>query len=271
MFQCPPSRAGSCGSRTAAGLKLRPEFQCPPSRAGSCGALTLLAAASASLTFQCPPSRAGSCGAGAHRRAVRRCAEFQCPPSRAGSCGQPSRHSGRAGYLFQCPPSRAGSCGAGARPLGLHPSHQFQCPPSRAGSCGTNPTPGDRVVAISEVSVPSIAGRVLRERCDRARPCLATAAWRSFSALHRGQGPAGATAEAPAAQRTPPFQCPPSRAGSCGYSGSVTRSPGRWPFQCPPSRAGSCGSARRRRPSGGGCRRFSALHRGQGPAGYKLG
>ncbi len=37
LFQCPPSRAGSCGQVK----KLKgdtPEFQCPPSRAGSCGA-----------------------------------------------------------------------------------------------------------------------------------------------------------------------------------------------------------------------------------------
>ncbi len=91
----------------------------------------------------------------------------------------------------------------------------FQCPPSRAGSCGP---------------------------CTPAT-CTPRMTSRSFSALHRGQGPAGDVLALLLYVALPMFQCPPSRAGSCG---STTRS-------SPPSWH----------------RSFSALHRGQGPAGVE--
>jgi hypothetical protein len=169
-FQCPPSRAGSCGSRASARRQGGPHvFQCPPSRAGSCGSV-LSRSSSACPPFQCPPSRAGSCGRMAASTADVKRQMFQCPPSRAGSCGAVEKaaliiHE----KAFQCPPSRAGSCGeTSRRSSATWP--MFQCPPSRAGSCGWSnihfePSAEGRL----GVSVPSIAGRVLRGRSPPRR------------------------------------------------------------------------------------------------------
>ncbi len=66
-------------------------------------------------------------------------------------------------HMFQCPPSRAGSCGK-FKPSATRRVLRdgvFQCPPSRAGSCGSGPT-SLGVQIFGGVSVPSIAGRVLR-------------------------------------------------------------------------------------------------------------
>ncbi len=121
--------------------------------------------------------------------------------------------------------------------LGFSALHRGQGP---AG--GPAPGPGRRHDPQHQVSVPSIAGRVLRGRSGRRRPGTGL---RCFSAIHRGQGPAGpifdAYIEALSAVHNALFQCPPSRAGSCGSSSTSSR---LW------------------RP-----RSFSALHRGQGPAG----
>ncbi len=66
---------------------------------------------------------------------------------------------------FQCPPSRAGSCGFDGGPTIITGWVEFQCPPSRAGSCGRRcRSPQDYDL---EVSVPSIAGRVLRAETAR--------------------------------------------------------------------------------------------------------
>ncbi len=64
--------------------------------------------------------------------------------------------------------------------------------------------------------MPSIAGRVLRASCwETSGPPLST----SFSALHRGQGPAGTiTVNEVVTDAGKGFQCPPSRAGSCGVN-----------------------------------------------------
>ncbi len=191
--------------------------------------------------FQCPPSRAGSCGGAECCGNTTTGKEFQCPPSRAGSCGTLKPSARRGSGRVVSVPSIAG------RVLRDHDRnralsgvrHQFQCPPSRAGSCGSttsNAAPSE--AHTGEVSVPSIAGRVLRGPPASPRRPASTS---RFSALHRGQGPAGG-----------PLRTTPRRLLSCCFS-ALHRGQGP---------AGIMNLISERLSP-----RFSALHRGQGPAG----
>ncbi len=216
-FQCPPSRAGSCGADVSPYFdNVIIEFQCPPSRAGSCGASSPVPVLRAQILVSVP-SIAGRVlrvkedpkGASEEGRDLL----FQCPPSRAGSCGRVTTWVERLerNPQFQCPPSRAGSCGSAApsspartasvsvpsiagrvlreleAPVEDAEVMEFQCPPSRAGSCGGQQLAADLQVP-GHVSVPSIAGRVLRD--DTIHMIMLAVIFL--------------------------FQCPPSRAGSCG-------------------------------------------------------
>ncbi len=120
------------------------------------------------------------------------------------------------------------------------------------------------------VSVPSIAGRVLRGDIEGA---LAMSVLTRFSALHRGQGPAGGVLGGERVEALGCFSALHRGQGPAGTSGATSggSKPAASPFQCPPSRAGSCG----RRPTATSfgysvASSFSALHRGQGPAGCRV-
>ncbi len=220
--------------------------------------------------FQCPPSRAGSCGNIIDGRDdITWAIGFQCPPSRAGSCGQSWKNLSRSSKLSsfsalhrgQGPAGRAprrwGSIRAprrsccfsalhrGQGPAGHHQQasqcravNEFQCPPSRAGSCG-------KTMGISRTAIST-----------------------SFSALHRGQGPAGRELERWESTSETAVSVP-------SIAGRVLRDRIDFravdiimEFQCPPSRAGSCGFVTvYDYPLTGDITSFSALHRGQGPAG----
>ncbi len=86
--------------------------------------------------------------------------------------------------------------------------------------------------------MPSIAGRVLRGTCW---PSCSTWPCPCFSALHRGQGPAG--------RQQDHLHHPGTGVSVPSIAGRVLRGWSKFRpqvtteemFQCPPSRAGSCG------------------------------